>query len=45
MEEEFISENGCKKRTKRATNRVFIRPPVTLNIRPPMTEFIRPLCA
>ena len=35
----------CKKRTKRATHRVFIRPPMTLDIRPPMTEFIRPFCA
>jgi transposase len=35
----------CKKRTKRATHRIFIRPPMSLDIRPAMTELIRPLCA
>ena len=35
----------CKKRTKRATHRVFIRLPMSLDIRPVMTELIRPLCA
>ena len=32
----------CKKRTKRATHRVFIRPPLSLDIRPPMTEMQTP---
>lgn len=39
----YLSDT-CKKRTKRATYRVFIRPPLSLDIRPPMTERIRPLC-
>ena len=34
-----------QKRTKRATHRVFIRLPMSLDIRPVMTELIRPFCA
>ena len=33
----------CKKRTKPATLRVYIRPPLSLDIRPPVAEMIRPL--
>jgi len=42
---ENMEDKNSAKRTKRATHRVFIRPPMTLDIRPPMTEFIRPFCA
>jgi len=44
LKDHGIEISMCKKRTKRATHRVFIRPPLTLDIRPPMTEFIRPFC-
>ena len=33
----------CKKRTKPATLRVCIRPPLSLDIRQPVAEMIRPL--
>jgi hypothetical protein len=43
--EDLMNILDCKKRTKRVTHRVFIRPPMSLNIRPPVTELIRSLCA